>query len=234
MKKILLIDDTRLFLELEKSFLKLSPVKVLTAGTGEEALAIARVEHPDLIFMDIHMPGMGGIACCTALKSDPELRSIPVVMVTSSGKEEDIEICREAGCDGYVTKPIDRRIFLDKARSFLGTIDRREHRVPYRVSVVCSLNGKAIIAESADISSGGIYVACSEGLRETAELSLTFTLEQPVTTAVSVRGRIAWVNSLPSLRKPSLPPGFGVEFLDIQKPAAAAVDSFMASHQSGS
>jgi len=229
LKKILLVDDTKLFLELEKSFLKLSPVQVITASNGEEALTIVRKERPDLIFMDIHMPGMGGIACCNELKSDPELSSIPVVMVTSSGKDEDIELCRAAGCDGYVTKPVDRKLFLEKARDHLKIVDRREPRIPCRISVTCSINGRSIPAESEDISVGGIYVACSEGLREMTEIVLSFTLREPASAPVSVKGRIAWINTPPRLKKPSLPPGFGVEFVDLQKTAATAVMSFMAS-----
>ena len=127
--KILLVDDTKLFIELEKNFLKHSPVHVLTASSGEEALEIAMRERPDLIFMDINMPGMGGLACCSTLKGDMMLSSIPVVMVSSCGKDEDLQECRKAGCDDILSKPIDKKLFLEKARFFLDTINRRDVRV---------------------------------------------------------------------------------------------------------
>src|ERR1035441_3908591 len=107
--KILLVDDTKLFLKLEQEYLKHLAVTVLTAGNGIEALEIARSQLPDIIFLVLNMPEMDGIDCCAAIKTDPDLRSIPVIMVTTHGMEESIERCRNAGCDGFLTKPLDRR-----------------------------------------------------------------------------------------------------------------------------
>jgi CheY-like chemotaxis protein len=230
-KKILLVDDTKLFLELEKNFLKLSPVRILTASTGEEALEIARNEHPDLVFMDIHMPGMGGIACCKEMKSDSSLRSIPIVMVTSSGRDEDLEICRKAGCDGYVTKPVDRRQFLEKARVYLNTVERRGVRVPCRVTVSCRLNGFSLRAESADLSIGGTYLVCDQEVEDNMELTVAFTLHEPEEVAIASKGRVAWVNNEKRRKKPSLPVGFGVEFVEIPDYAGAAVRAFIESRR---
>jgi CheY-like chemotaxis protein len=230
-KKILLVDDTKLFLELEKNFLKLSPVRILTASSGEEALEIARSEHPDLIFMDIHMPGMGGVACCREMKSDSTLRTIPIVMVSSCGKEEDVEQCRKAGCDGYVTKPVDRRLFLEKARTYLDSIERRGVRIPCRMTVSCKVNGHALRAESADLSIGGAYLAAEQSVVENTELTIAFTLHEPEETAIASKGRVAWVNSDKSRKKPSLPVGFGVEFTEIPDYASAAVRAFVESRR---
>ncbi|NMC72868.1 MAG: response regulator [Geobacteraceae bacterium] len=230
-KKILLVDDTKLFLELEKNFLKLSPVRIFTASSGEEALEIARNEHPDLIFMDIHMPGMGGIACCREVKSDPELRTIPVVMVSSCGKEEDLEQCRQAGCDGFLTKPVDRRLFLEKARTYLNTIERRGVRIPYTTEVSCKVDGYALPAVSADLSIGGAYLATDRPVTENTELTLAFTLHEPEETAIASKGRVAWINSGNNRRKPSLPAGFGVEFIELPEYAGAAVRAFVESRK---
>src|ERR1039457_2919395 len=87
--KILLVDDTKLFLKLEQEYLKHLAVTVLTAENGIEALEIARSQNPDLIFMDINMPVMDGVSCCAAIKADPGLRSIPVVMVTTKGMRSE-------------------------------------------------------------------------------------------------------------------------------------------------
>lgn len=117
--KILLVDDVKLFLELEKSFLTLAPAVILTASNGDEALSIVRKERPALVFLDLYMPVLDGIACCRAIKSDPELAAIPVIMVTTGGKPQEEEQCRNAGCDGFLTKPIDRAALLDKVREFI-------------------------------------------------------------------------------------------------------------------
>ena len=122
--RILLVDDVRLFLELEKSFLHLAQVELLTAANGEEALAIIRRERPDLVFLDLYMPVLDGAACCVAIKGDPEVAATPVVMVTSGGKPDEVEQCRTAGCDGLLTKPVDRSAFLDTVSRFIPSFNR--------------------------------------------------------------------------------------------------------------
>jgi len=122
--RILLVDDVRLFLELEKSFLHLAQVELLTAANGEEALAIIRRERPDLVFLDLYMPVLDGAACCAAIKGDPELSATPVVMVTTGGKPDEVEQCRTAGCDGLLTKPLDRSAFLDMVSRFIPSFNR--------------------------------------------------------------------------------------------------------------
>ena len=117
--RILLVDDVRLFLELEKSFLHLAQVKILTAANGEEALAVVRRERPDLVFLDLYMPVLDGLTCCAAIKGDPEISATPVIMVTTGGKHEEVEQCRAAGCDGLLTKPVDRSAFLDMVSRFI-------------------------------------------------------------------------------------------------------------------
>ena len=122
--RILLVDDVRLFLELEKSFLNLAQTEILTAANGEEALAIVRRERPDLVFLDLYMPVLDGAACCAAIKGDLELSATPIVMVTTGGKPEEVEQCRAAGCDGLLTKPIDRTAFLDTVSRFIPSYSR--------------------------------------------------------------------------------------------------------------
>src|SRR5512133_2862778 len=94
--KILLVDDNRLFLEMEKEFLQPCAVKIYTARTGREALEVVRLVLPDLVFMDLHMPEMDGASCCTAIKAEPDLRSVPVVMIVTAENEDDLERCRRA------------------------------------------------------------------------------------------------------------------------------------------
>jgi CheY-like chemotaxis protein len=137
---ILLVDDTKLFLELEKEFLNLTDATVITATNGREALEVARKRIPDLIYMDLHMSGMDGASCCTALKADPVLSTTPVIMVSTAGKEEEEAICRRAGCDEHLTKPIDRHRFLALGQRFLANIERREMRIHCRLNVLFRMN----------------------------------------------------------------------------------------------
>jgi len=225
--KILLVDDTKLFIELEKNFLKHSPVHVLTASSGEEALEIAMREQPDLIFMDINMPGMGGLACCSTLKADTRLSSIPVVMVSSCGKKEDLEACRKAGCNDFLSKPIDRRIFLNKARSFLESINRRDIRIAYEAPVTFTLEGVSRSGFSVDLSSGGVYVTEVRPVEEKKVVSLEIKLPNATGRSINAQGIVAWANCQGKRRKMTLPPGFGVEFTKITEEDNMVIKAFV-------
>ncbi|QWV94145.1 response regulator [Geomonas oryzisoli] len=212
--KILLVDDTRLILELEKSFLKASHVDVLTAGDGVEALELVRKDAPDLIFMDVNMPLMDGITCCRLLKSDPFLSAIPVVMLTTAGNDEDRERAQQAGCNDFLTKPIDRRLFLDMARRYTDAVDRREVRIPCHIPVLFLLHGSPVGANALDIGDGGLFLASREEVLVNQELRLALFLETEQRPLLELKGRVAWVNQEGKRVHAGLPTGFGVELLE--------------------
>lgn len=215
--KILLVDDTKLVLELEKSFLKLSHVEVLTALNGAQALEMIRKDPPDLIFLDMNMPVMDGCECCQELKADPFLSSIPVIMVTTAGREGDRERATQAGCDDFITKPIDRREFLEKARRYTDAVDRREVRVPCQFPALFAFGGSAVGGNVMDISDGGVFVASHEPVREEQPIKLALYLPESKMVLRELSARIAWVNEDGNRVNPGLPPGFGVEFLDVEE-----------------
>ena len=221
--KILLVDDTRLVLELEKSFLKLSHVEVLTAINGVEALEMIRKDPPDLIFMDMNMPVMDGIACCTQLKADPFLCSIPVIMLTTAGREGDRECARQAGCDDFLTKPIDRREFLEKARQYTDAVDRRELRIPCVFPVIFLLGHTPIGAQVMDIGDGGLFLASHEPVRQDTLIRLALYLPEANPVLRELGGRIAWLNEDGKRVNPTLPIGFGVEFQDLDETERSAL-----------
>ncbi len=225
--KILLVDDVQLILELEKSFLKFLPVRVMTARNGQEALETARRERPDLIFMDMNMPVMDGPACCAAIKADPEIAATPIVMVTTAGREDDEALCRRAGCDEFLTKPIDRRLFLEKGRKYIPTIDRREPRVPCCTTVSVGSGGGPVQGISADLSIGGMYVAADLPVVADTPVELTFKVPGEEGREVSATARVAWENSGDCRRKPGLPVGFGVEFTEMDPDAASFIRAFV-------
>lgn len=225
--KIMLVDDTRLILELEKSFLKFSHVDVITAGDGLEALELIRRDPPDLIFMDMNMPAMDGIACCTTLKADPFLSSIPVVMLTTAGKEEDRERARNAGCDNFLTKPIDRRMFLEMARKYTDAVERRDLRVPCQLPVVFLLGKSPVGGHLLDISDGGAFVATREEVQQSQRVKLAFYLETEQPALLELTGRVAWRNEDGKRVHSELPAGFGVEFLELEERETAALNCYL-------
>ena len=231
--KILLVDDTKLFIKLEMEYLKQSSVVVLTAGNGRQALEIARRDRPDLIFMDLNMPEMDGAQCCAALKADPELRSIPVVLVTTAGMDESIMQCRAAGCDGFLTKPIDRTAFLDMGRKFLATINRRERRVPTSLKVLFRIDDREnSFGTCMDISSRGLYIAWSGDVMVEDKIEVSMLVAGSSADLVEGWGRVAWINDGAARKKQKLPEGFGVELLSVPEESAALIRKFLVGEES--
>jgi len=104
-KTILLVDDSPAHLQLMQKALAGRDYQILTAGDGEEALAHAERQHPDLILLDVVLPKMNGYQVCRQLKSAAETRSIPIILVSSRTQESDRYWGLKQGADGYVTKP---------------------------------------------------------------------------------------------------------------------------------
>lgn len=112
-KTILVIEDNELNMKLVRGLLKIGKYRVLEAIDAETGLQVARTYRPDLILMDIQLPGMDGLRATRILKADPELQDVPVIALTSYAMRGDEEKSKEAGCAGYLTKPINTRCFLE-------------------------------------------------------------------------------------------------------------------------
>ncbi len=116
---ILLIEDNEQNRYLVTFLLEQSGYAVVSAATGPSGIALAGEIHPDLILLDIQLPGMDGYAVARNLKADPRLRAIPVIAVTSYAMLGDREQAMAAGCDGYLEKPIDPDRFVAEVERFL-------------------------------------------------------------------------------------------------------------------
>lgn len=226
-KKVLLVDDVHLILELEKAFLKGLPVDIVVAHNGAEALQVVKRECPDLIYLDLNMPIMDGPTCCRALKADPATKGIPVIMVTTAGRDEDQLLCRSAGCDDYVTKPINNKIFLEKGRACLAGFERRRRRYSFTTDVQFLKHGEPRYGVTADISNGGIFIALPHDNMPDDPIDLSFTL--PIggnNVLVAARGRVAWENKADAPIKPAYPAGLGIEFTDIDPSIVLLIETF--------
>lgn len=173
---ILIVDDVKFFREIEKSILRRTNCEVLEACNGEEALAIISAEPPDLILMDLLMPGMNGDECCRIIKSDPSLKHIPVLMVSSADSIDDQGRCYAAGCDDYITKPVDKNILLDKIRSFLDIIVRSHIRVPVDLEVALQAGAVSNRGRVKNISEAGIFVETLANLSAGTNTKMKFSL----------------------------------------------------------
>ena len=116
---ILVVEDNMLNLELISDLLEVHGYRVLKATAGAEALKQSQSEHPDLILMDIQLPGLDGLTITGILKDDPGTRDIPVIALTAHAMRGDEEKALQAGCNAYISKPIDTRQLPITLRSFL-------------------------------------------------------------------------------------------------------------------
>jgi PleD family two-component response regulator len=124
-KKILLVDDSGVTLMMEKMILEREAYDLVVAKNGQEAVECARRERPDLVLLDLIMPGMNGLETCAKLRDQEETRDTPVIMVTTRGEAHFVEKAYELGCTDYITKPVNSLELLTKVRNCLAA-DRAE------------------------------------------------------------------------------------------------------------
>ncbi|KAF5431344.1 two-component system, OmpR family, phosphate regulon response regulator PhoB [Candidatus Methanophagaceae archaeon] len=117
--KILVVDDEKDILDLVEYNLKQNGYKVSCVATGEEALEAARSFNPDLILLDLMLPGVDGFDVCKDLKSQPETSEIPVIMLTAKSEDIDVVTGLELGADDYITKPFSPRVLVARVRAIL-------------------------------------------------------------------------------------------------------------------
>ncbi len=116
---ILVVDDEQDILELVEYNLKETGYRVLLAETGEDALTMTQKELPELIVLDLMLPGIGGLSVCRLLKSDARTSHIPIVMLTAKGEEADIVAGLELGADDYITKPFSPKVLVARVKTVL-------------------------------------------------------------------------------------------------------------------
>ena len=112
-KRVLIVEDNPMSLELLTELVEAEGHRVIPALSGTEALFRARAELPDLILMDIQVPGIDGLTVTRALKAEPETKEIPVVGISAHALREDVDRALQAGCVAYLSKPLDTRDFID-------------------------------------------------------------------------------------------------------------------------
>ena len=119
MPKILVVDDEEDVLSITKIMLESKEYEVTTANSGEEALTIIDNDKPDLVLLDVVMPGVHGLDVCRTLKRSDDTRHIPVIMFTALGSGVDLMLAEEDKADGYLGKPFTSKTLLDLVERLL-------------------------------------------------------------------------------------------------------------------
>ncbi|MHC4233097.1 MAG: response regulator [Planctomycetota bacterium] len=133
-EKILIVDDEEDVLELVRYNLAKNGYTVITATTGEKALAKVRTQTPDLMILDLMLPGVDGLNVCKQLKNNPKTELLPIIMLTAKGEEADIVTGLELGADDYVTKPFSPKVLIARVRrSLQRTATRSSENAPIKI-----------------------------------------------------------------------------------------------------
>lgn len=116
---VLVVDDEPFICRSLSFVLRKGNYNVVEARNGEEALAAIRQHKPDLVFMDVMMPKISGFEVCEAVKNDPVLKDVKIILLTAKGQDSDREVGKQAGADDYMTKPFSPTKILERAREIL-------------------------------------------------------------------------------------------------------------------
>ena len=119
-KRILIVEDQEDNRRIIRDVLVHAGFETEEAATGEDAIARAKAQAPDLILMDVQLPGLDGYSTTRKIKTDPDMRQVPVIAVTSFAMSGDDRRAREAGCDDYIAKPYSPRALLQLVKDLLG------------------------------------------------------------------------------------------------------------------
>ncbi len=216
-KTILLVDDTHLFIEQEMSLINRDDIEVLVAHNGAEALKTIVEKTPDIVFMDLDIPGMDGDRCCHMVKSDKSLCHIPIIMIIPGVNQEEFERCRQAGCDDIIVKPINHLYFTAHIKRYLNIQLKKNTRfiAPLRIQYYCADDpDRVIYSYSINLSTGGMFIGTKELLPIDSPLNIEFILPEDG-RIIRCSGRVSWLNHPESINNQDLPTGMGVQFMDL-------------------
>jgi len=124
-KRVLVVEDNPLNMKLFSAMIAAEGYEVLEAKSGQDGLVMAQRQHPDLIIMDIQLPGMSGLEVTQSLKGDAATHDIPIIATTAFATRGDEEIIMASGCDAYMAKPIAISQFLELIESVMSSAARR-------------------------------------------------------------------------------------------------------------
>ncbi len=133
-ENILIVEDEKDIVRMLEYNLKKEGFKTASTRNGEDAVDSAKREHPDMVILDLMLPGMDGLEVCKALKNDPRTASIPIIMLTAKSQESDKVVGLELGADDYVTKPFSPKELIARIKAVLRRMKEKDKLPPiYRI-----------------------------------------------------------------------------------------------------
>lgn len=214
--KILIVDDVKMSLEIGKAFLEDTGCDMISASNGREGLEMAERERPDLVITDLHMPEMSGAELCRAIKDDPAISNLPVIILTSDSNPENLEACHEAGCDAILKKPYKKGEIIENVRKYIKILCREHARASVGLDVFYSFEEETYSAIVTDISSGGMFIRTDFPLSIDADTEFSLVIGN-APEPFKVMGMVVRTVPCGTSRSYDEEPGMGIAFGDVPK-----------------
>ncbi len=228
MKKILVPDVLKPLLVKQNSFLSRADVKMFSATTNDDILAVHRAEKVNLIISQLNMPGMKTEELFAVISNDRELRRVSLIMLCD-GAQGDKERAEQCHAHAVMTLPVDAALLLEKARSLLGILWRASYRVLLSINIAGTAKDKAFFCKSENISTTGLLVETDRDLKEGDRVTCSFFL--PESKQIVVAGEI--IRSIHNAQKAGVK-RHGVRFEKLTPDAKAAIENFVAAKEHSS
>jgi len=210
-KKILIVDDTRLFLEMEKSFLEREELSIQTTNSGAEAVKIVKATKPDLVILDHHLPDMNGDMICRIIKADPTLRATKVIIVTGDDSAATRELYKGLGCGAVLNKPFTKSDINSTVGKVLGVGTRQIHRVNTVIPCLVRIGPGGYDCRILNISASGMYIEIDFLPEPGRNFEVEFIVP-PSISPVQIKVVVMWTSEMVGR---DIPRGIGVKFFQI-------------------
>jgi CheY-like chemotaxis protein/Tfp pilus assembly protein PilZ len=222
-RTVLIVDDAAMFRELGALFLARC-ARVLTAETGRQAIEIIRVERPQVVLVDLYMPGLDGVDVCRAIRSDPQIQNTSVIVMLGDGDPSERARALRAGANEVIAKPLSRVALIDAVKRHLGTpVSQGQPRLDLSMPVNLRTGLRNIWGTGLNLSRGGIYVETDQSFALQTELDVRFILPDTGATLRST-AEVVW-RGLEERSRDRF--GIGVRFLEIDGSAVRQLDDYI-------
>lgn len=221
MKKILLVNNQEAFLDRNKTLLNRAGFLILTATSGDEALAICRQHEINLIISQLELSGAEGDTLCSLIRQDSVMRNMSIILVCY---ESEAEVAARCGANAVVTKPVRPELLLKLVGKFLGIRARREYRAVFKARVEATWGSLAFSGMTRNISASGLL--CETGVLLNKDDHLTNLLFDLAGYPIVASGQVIWTGSLPGGTN-----CYGVEFTGLAPELRERIDQFVATSE---
>ena len=220
---ILIADDLKALLQIQKNFLMRAGFEVLAAGSGSSAVDLAREKAPRLVLLDLEMPEMDGAAACAAMRREPSLAQTPIIIMSATDSPEIRDRCLKAGCTDFVTKPRKPEELLEVVARTLSIGERKALRVRVAIKVTVDLDRRRLMGKAKNLSATGLLLLSDTTMPLGSVLGLQFALPK-TDRVIKVTGkvvRVGW-NADETCEA-------GIHFIDLSQPDQQQILAFTTS-----